>query len=64
MKFYYSHQAKRWLTEEEQSRFHLDYDPQPTEELAIKECRRFCLGYAKMWKDIADRLPNIALAKS
>ncbi len=41
--FYWDQICRRWLggTEEEISRFHLDYPPQETKQAALIECRKF-----------------------
>jgi hypothetical protein len=64
MKFYYANQTERWLTEDEQTRFHLDYDPQPTKELALAELRRFLCGrlreqmkWFESWISTLERVP-------
>lgn len=51
MKFYYAIQTKRWLNDEEQKRFHIDYEPQDSKESALVECRRFLTRGALQYLD-------------
>jgi hypothetical protein len=41
MKHYWSRVTGRWLSEDEQGRFHLDYEPQETRCGALLESDRF-----------------------
>lgn len=68
---YWQYQTRKFLTgaAEELRKFHMDHDPQPTEQEALDECRSFFerqhaeyLKIANRMKSNADGVPKTAAA--